>query len=124
MIHQETYEPWIIDFGISKQRTLQEKSKLTNIGTVAFQAPETHQGLVSPSSDIFCLGVTLVALTNMIQDDDFEWHHVLDRCAYSSDFKNVVMKMIAVDYKQRFQTCQEVITALRQLQEKHPSVQN
>jgi len=64
-------------------------------------------------SDIYSLGATLLSLTGLLTDQ-LSWDSVLDECKmWRSEFRDVVTKMIAHNSAKRYQTCQEVILALK-----------
>lgn len=110
----------LIDFGIA--RTFQSGEKGTMIGTEGYSAPEQYKGMAAPQSDIFGFGATL--------------HHILtghdprleppftfaDRPIRQANpavppaFEAIVMKALAFDPAQRFQTIGEIKPMLEALQ--------
>lgn len=117
IIHKNTLEPWILDFGIAKgiNQALWEQGDNTRIGTPGYQAPEVRQGMAGPYSDIFSLCATVLCLTGSASNDDTDWDSVLPRCAFSAALKNILSRMIQQNYPERYQTCQEVIKDLKNL---------
>lgn len=111
MIHKYTLEPWIFDFGISREVILRDLGKATDVGTLAFRPPEYPRDL-NWHTDIYSLGATILALTGLITADDLMWDSVLERCPWTNDLKTVVGSMIAYDVPKRFQNCQDAISAL------------
>lgn len=111
-IHEDSGEPWLLDFGAA---SLSQQGKQTPLGTGAFMAPESWTGNVGPYSDIYSLGVTLISLTNQLTDEDDAWFQVLERCRFTPGFRTIILGMIENDYRERFQTCKEILVALNNL---------
>ncbi len=109
----------LIDFGIAK--TFQEGQKGTMIGTEGYSPPEQYKGVASPGGDIYALGATL--------------HHILTRRDprleppfsfaerpirdynpnVSPEFEAVVMRALAYEPDERYESAAAMKTALEQL---------
>lgn len=112
MIHLNTLQPYILDFGIAKP-SLQISETNTDAGSHGFKAPEITYKL-GPHSDIYSLGATLIALTNL-EEGDSHWSQPLERCSFSDDLKRILTKMIQENYLERYQTCDQVLEDLESL---------
>lgn len=66
-------------------------------------------------SDIYSLGTTLLCLTALFSEDETEWEPVVLRCSFSDELKKILFKMIKANYRERYQTCEEVILDLNNL---------
>lgn len=114
IMHQNTLEPWIVDFGIAKDIRLGIQ-KITDAGTSPFRPPEDKLH-VGHYTDIYGLGATVLSLTQKLSTEDMNWHEVVPRCDdFSDQFKAILSTMVHPKYKLRYQTCGEVIQALRRL---------
>ncbi|MBN1965416.1 MAG: serine/threonine-protein kinase [Anaerolineae bacterium] len=109
----------LIDFGIAK--VFQSGQKGTLIGTEGYSAPEQYKGEASPLSDIYAVGATL--------------HHILTRRdprleppfsfaerpirqfnpQVSSEFEAIIMRSLAYDATERYQSAREMKTVLDNL---------
>jgi serine/threonine protein kinase len=109
----------LIDFGIAK--VFESGQKGTMIGTEGYSAPEQYKGEATPLSDVYAVGATL--------------HHILTRRdprleppfsfserpirqfnqKVSPDFETIVMRSLAYDPKERFQSAREMKDALDRL---------
>ncbi|MCZ7545401.1 MAG: serine/threonine-protein kinase [Anaerolineae bacterium] len=109
----------LIDFGIAK--TFQEGQKGTMIGTEGYSPPEQYKGVASPAGDIYALGATL--------------HHILTRrdprleppfsfadrpirdynTNVSVEFEVVVMRALAYEPEERYESAAAMKTALEQV---------
>lgn len=113
---------YLLDFGAVKQATnnpsnTQEKS--TTIYSAGFAPPEQQLGnQVSAATDLYALGATCVMLlTNRDPDDLYDpqkqvwnWQNYVPNI--SADLAQVLDKMLRSNPQDRFQSSQEVLTAL------------
>ncbi len=123
--------PVLIDFGVGKQiADIKEVGnstqttfvgKMSLVGKVGYAPREQISlGLCSPSSDIYALGVTIIVLLtgkdpSLLMDQytlEWKWHLYVD---VSSNFAQIIDKMLADVPKNRYQTSQEVLTDLEGL---------
>lgn len=109
----------LIDFGIAKNFVSGVKN--TMIGTEGYSAPEQYKGDVNPLSDIYSLGATLHHLLTRKDprlEPPFSFH---ERPIKEFNAKcpqgliDIVMKALAFEAKERFQSCAEMKTALERL---------
>lgn len=109
----------LIDFGIAK--TFQEGQKGTMIGTEGYSPPEQYKGVASPAGDLYALGATL--------------HHILTRRDprleppfsfaersirdynpnVSAEFEAVVMRALAYEPKDRYESAAAMKSVLEQV---------
>jgi outer membrane protein assembly factor BamB/tRNA A-37 threonylcarbamoyl transferase component Bud32 len=109
----------LIDFGIAK--VFESGQKGTMIGTEGYSAPEQYKGEATPNSDIYAIGATL--------------HHVLTRRdprleppfsfserpirkfndQVSQEFENIIMRSLAYESPERFESAREMKNALENL---------
>ncbi|MBE9216334.1 protein kinase [Plectonema cf. radiosum LEGE 06105] len=117
----------LIDFGAIKQvrsqtatNTGQQNVTLV-VGTRGYMPSEQIRRLPRPSSDIYALGmIAIQALTGIypyeLQDDpntgEILWEHLRE---VDSAFSEVLNKMTRYHFKERYQTVDEVIQALKEL---------
>ncbi|MCC6214721.1 MAG: serine/threonine protein kinase [Polyangiaceae bacterium] len=120
----------VVDFGIAKVRgRLSETRAGTLKGKVAYMSPEQVRGdAVDRRTDVFALGVVLWELTTQRRlfrvDSDLETVERVQACkvprpttlvpGYPPELEQVVMKALAKDASQRFQTARELSRALQQ----------
>ena len=115
--------PILIDFGSVKQVAISASSAYNQqpLGTIIGKdgyAPEEQMqfGEVSPSSDIYALGATvLVLLTNkdpgdLYESSDATWN--LESINVSDSFRDVLSKMLAYRPKDRYSSAGEALEAL------------
>lgn len=114
IIHKDTLEPWIFDFGIAKVVPLASQGNFTNIGTAAFRAPESVF-CADKFLDIYSLGATVLALTNLLKDTDCSWHTVINKCPFPNELKTILLKMVEADFSKRYQNCEDVMTDLKKM---------
>ncbi|HEX4613049.1 MAG TPA: protein kinase [Urbifossiella sp.] len=136
LLLDDTGNVWVTDFGLAKDETADDD--LTNtgdvIGTLRYMAPERFQGRADLRSDIYSLGLTLYemlvlrpafggadrkALVKAVLDDDPVPPRALDR-AVPRDIETVVLKAIARDPDQRYQTPAEMADDLKRFVEDQP----
>ena len=113
---------YLLDFGAVKQATnnpsnTQEKS--TTIYSAGFAPPEQQLGnQVSAATDLYALAATCVMLlTNRDPDELYDpqkqiWNWQNYAPNISSDLAQVFNKMLLANPRDRFQSCEEVLTAL------------
>ena len=118
----------LIDFGIAK--AFQEGQKGTMMGTEGYSPPEQYRGIASPQGDIYALGATLHHLLTRRDpklEPPFTFHEVLPRQTNphaSALFEKIVMKALAYDAKERFDSATQMKLALEKtLQMKKQGVQ-
>jgi serine/threonine protein kinase len=116
----------LIDFGAVKEVSTQPISQLGHTSSVVIGSPgympnEQYSGKTIYASDIYALGmIALQALTglapNQIPEDpvtsEFQWH---DKAKVTPTLANVIDRMVRFDFRQRFQSAQEVLEALQPL---------
>ncbi len=114
----------LIDFGAVKQvinSTDNSDSKVSvAIGTSGYIPAEQAQGKPKFASDIYAVGmVAIQALTGVppshfVEDSNGEiyWQICVDLNLISPNLVSILEKMVRRDYRQRFATAQEVLTAL------------
>lgn len=125
----------LIDFGAVKQVRTQmatphsPMNATVAIGTPGYMASEQGLGRPVPSSDIYSLGIIgIQALTGLypsqLQTDpttgELLWQH---RVQVSAGFASVLSKMVRYDYRERYQSANEVLQALEQLTNACPPTQ-
>jgi eukaryotic-like serine/threonine-protein kinase len=98
----------LIDFGIA--RVFEHGEKMTMIGTEGYSAPEQYRGEATPQSDLYGLGATL---HHLLTEEDPRLHvpfTFADRAIHEynpgipSTLEAIVMKALAYDPEQRFET--------------------
>ncbi|AFY71311.1 serine/threonine protein kinase [Thalassoporum mexicanum PCC 7367] len=119
----------LIDFGTVKQIQNQLLNSQAHrpvtmpIGTPGFMPSEQEQGNSCPNSDIYALGMlALQALTGMHPSQfkrqpngDLDWRSYVSVASISAPLAQVVDQMIAYEQTQRYQTTDQVVTALANL---------
>lgn len=113
---------YLLDFGAVKQATnnpsnTQEKS--TTIYSAGFAPPEQQLGnQVSAATDLYALAATcVILLTNRDPDELYDpqkqiWNWQNYAPNISADLARVFNKMLLANPRDRFQSCEEVLTAL------------
>jgi serine/threonine-protein kinase len=113
---------YLLDFGAVKQATnnpnnTQEKS--TTIYSAGFAPPEQQLGnQVSAATDLYALAATcVILLTNRDPDELYDpqkqiWNWQNYAPNISADLAQVFNKMLLANPRDRFQSCEEVLTAL------------
>jgi serine/threonine-protein kinase len=125
----------LIDFGSVKQAwtqviTLQGQKINTfaiglpatiTIGTPGYMPTEQERGKPRPNSDIYALGMVCIqALTGLhptLLGEDANTCEILwqDHCKVSAGLASILNKMVRYNFKDRYQTAQEVLEALQPL---------
>ncbi len=116
----------LIDFGAVKEVSTQPISQLGHtsslvIGSPGYMPNEQYSGKTMFASDIYAIGIIAVqALTgllpNQIPEDpmtsEFRWR---DRAKVTPTLADVIDKMVRFDFRQRYQSANEVLAALQPL---------
>ncbi|MCY7334200.1 MAG: serine/threonine protein kinase [Pseudanabaena sp. CAN_BIN31] len=116
----------LIDFGAVKEVSTQPISQLGHtsslvIGSPGYMPNEQYSGKTMYASDIYAIGmIALQALTglapNQIPEDpmtsEFCWR---DRAEVTPTLADVIDKMVCFDFRQRYQSANEVLAALQPL---------
>jgi eukaryotic-like serine/threonine-protein kinase len=120
MIDGNTGRVMLIDFGIARWVTQQEKG-VTAVGTMGYAPPELFSGRVQPASDVYSLGATMFHLLtgsdpqdNPLLIFDFTKNPRPRQIAPSLSSEMELILMRAVEYKpeDRFRTAGELRNAL------------
>jgi len=116
----------LIDFGAVKEVSTQPISQLGHtsslvIGSPGYMPNEQYSGKTMFASDIYAIGIIAIqALTglspNQIPEDpitsEFRWR---DRTKATPTLADVIDKMVRFDFRQRYQSANEVLAALQPL---------
>jgi eukaryotic-like serine/threonine-protein kinase len=106
----------LIDFGIAKN--FHEGEEHTNVGTNGYAAKEQYMRQAEPRSDIYSIGATM---HHMLTRSDprtfapFTFNERLPRAlnpAISEAVEAVIMKAVAVEKEDRYQSCDDLARAL------------
>ncbi|MFP4299942.1 MAG: protein kinase domain-containing protein [Spirulinaceae cyanobacterium] len=117
---------YLLDFGAVKQVTAgvgSTQGRSTGIYSMGFAPPEQMQGSqVYPSTDLYALAATcLVLLTNKAPEDLYDgynnaWDWRNHATQVSDQLESVLNRMLRSTPKDRFQSAQEVLEALKATQ--------
>ena len=114
---------WVADFGLAKTEGADALTHTGDIvGTFRYMAPERFQGASDPRSDIYGLGITLYEmLTLRPAFDDSDRAKLIERVTNADpprprqldpmiprDLETIVLKAIAKERSDRYQTAAEV----------------
>jgi serine/threonine protein kinase len=115
----------LIDFGavkeVSNSNSFDNPSSLV-IGSAGYMPNEQYSGRTMFCSDIYALGIIAIqALTGIRPTQipsnpttgELQWHNPLE---FNSALVEIIDSMIAIDWRQRYQSASEVLEALDQLQ--------
>lgn len=116
----------LIDFGAVKEVSTQPISQLGHtsslvIGSPGYMPNEQYSGKTMFASDIYAIGVIAIQsltglLPNQIPEDpttsEFCWH---DRAKVTPTLADVIDKMVRFDFRQRYQSANDVLAALQPL---------
>jgi serine/threonine protein kinase/uncharacterized membrane protein YgcG len=115
----------LVDFGAVKQilpTTGQDGSKLTvSVGTPGYMPAEQLNGMPSPSSDLYALGIIAIqALTGIDSYDlpkDPTTGEIIWQASTSAShaLKQVLTQMVRYHFRERYQSAEEVLQALNSL---------
>ena len=120
MIDGNTGRVMLIDFGIARWVTQQEKG-VTAVGTMGYAPPELFSGRVQPASDIYSLGATMFHLLtgsdpqdNPLLIFDFSKNPRPRQItpALSSEMEQILMRAVEYKPEDRFRTAGEMRNAL------------
>jgi eukaryotic-like serine/threonine-protein kinase len=106
----------LIDFGSVKIINLENcpHKPDTEIYTLVYAPPEQIKGKVQFNSDIYALGITAIqCLTNQLLTDKKEVIDHLEQLKVSSWLQQILIKMIDLDYTQRYQSAEQVLNDLK-----------
>jgi serine/threonine-protein kinase len=116
MIDGNTGRVMLIDFGIARWVTQQEKG-VTAVGTMGYAPPELFSGRVQPASDVYSLGATMFHLLtgadpqdNPLLIFDFSKNPRPRQInpALSSEMEHILMKSVEYKPEDRFRTAGEM----------------
>jgi len=116
MIDGNTGRVMLIDFGIARWVTQQEKG-VTAVGTMGYAPPELFSGRVQPASDIYSLGATMFHLLtgadpqdNPLLIFDFSKNPRPRQIApsLSSEMEHILMRCVEYKPEDRFRTAIEL----------------
>jgi serine/threonine protein kinase/formylglycine-generating enzyme required for sulfatase activity len=126
---------WVTDFGLAKAEGGDQITQTGDIlGTLAFMAPERFEGWSDPRSDIFSLGLTLYELLTLrpafedidrrrlikkLTEEDPIRPRKIDR-RVPVDLETIVMKAIAKDPHQRYQSAAQMADDLGRFLRQEP----
>lgn len=115
----------LIDFGIARFFKPAQSKDTQAIGTPGYASPEQHgKGQTDARSDVYGLGVTLWRLLTMHDPANNPFHLPSVRSynsAVSTDLEVVIQRTMQLRPEDRFQTTQELRTALQDHQSPPPS---
>lgn len=122
---------YLLDFGAVKQATNNPNNtpeKSTTIYSAGFAPPEQQLGnQVSAATDLYALAATcVILLTNRDPDELYDpqkqiWNWQNYAPNISADLARVFNKMLLANPRDRFQSCEEVLTALNPASPPSPS---
>ncbi|WP_010246385.1 serine/threonine-protein kinase [Acetivibrio cellulolyticus] len=109
--------PVLIDFGISREYKGSDRKDTVIAGTPHYAAPEqlTAEGISDVRADIYSLGVTLHHLLTGVlpKYDDTSLIQYNNKISRNMDY--IVRKCIRKDLKDRYQTVEELLTDLKNI---------
>nr|WP_290666445.1 serine/threonine-protein kinase [Ardenticatena sp.] len=109
----------LVDFGIAKH--FQHDTRNTMIGTEGYAPPEQYEGIATPLVDIYALGATL---HHLLTNTDPQQHRPFSfdtrpireyNPTVSEDLEDVIMRAVAEDPLDRWQSAEEMHQALKSL---------
>lgn len=128
---------FLIDFGVSKYLINGVSNQMGTItGTHGYSAPEQLRGLVHPSSDLYSLAITAIRLLTgclpieedglmrdplfNMQEMKWQWQEWLkqNQIKISSELALILDQMLQEKISDRFQTAQEILDRLNQIENK------
>ena len=112
----------LIDFGIAREYKEQNLEDTVSLGTKGYAAPEQFggRGQTDARTDIYCLGVTLYHLLTGQNpcDPPYELYPIRQyNPNLSAGLENIIIKCTQLNPADRFDSCAELLYALRHLDE-------
>jgi serine/threonine protein kinase/WD40 repeat protein len=118
---------WVTDFGLAKAEGTELTQTGDLVGTLRYMAPERFNGISSTSGDIYSLGLTLYEMLTLrpafeegdrgrlirrVMNEEPVRPRTLDR-RIPRDLETVVLKCLAKDPAERYDTAEELAEDLR-----------
>ncbi|MBD1831528.1 serine/threonine protein kinase [Cyanobacteria bacterium FACHB-472] len=121
---------YLLDFGAVKQVTKGTPGGLsTGIYSMGFAPPEQmSRGQIYPSTDLYALAVTCITLLTGKQPNELfdtfnnQWNWI-SQAKVSDRFAQILDRMLLAAPNQRFQSAQEVLSAINAINQKTPPPQ-
>ncbi|MBO4346398.1 MAG: serine/threonine protein kinase [Lachnospiraceae bacterium] len=112
----------LIDFGIAREYKEQNLEDTVSLGTKGYAAPEQFggRGQTDARTDIYCLGVTLYHLLTGQNpcDPPYELYPIRQwNPSLSAGLENIIIKCTQLNPADRYESCAELLYALRHLDE-------
>ncbi len=112
----------LIDFGIAREYKEQNLEDTVSLGTKGYAAPEQFggRGQTDARTDIYCLGVTLYHLLTGQNpcDPPYELYPIRQwNSSLSAGLENIIIKCTQLNPADRYESCAELLYALRHLDE-------
>ena len=112
----------LIDFGIAREYKEQNLEDTVCLGTKGYAAPEQFggRGQTDRRTDVYCLGVTLYHLLTGQNpcDPPYEIYPIRHwNPALSAGLENIIIKCTQMNPDDRFDSCAELLYAIRHLEE-------
>ena len=111
----------LIDFGAVRE-VVQDPALggSTVAGTFGYMAPEQFAGVAVPATDLYALGVTVIAaLSRRNPQELLDAHHILQwrsSVKVSPGFEAILLSLLEPDYKRRVSSAREVLARLDALE--------
>ena len=126
----------LIDFGAVKQvETATKVGSTVAIGTEGYMANEQAIGKPRPCSDLYAVGVIAIQgltgvppslLSENLETGELAWRRSPDHASFkyrtnvSDEFAKVIDKLVRYDFRDRYQSAEEVIAAVHKLHSSLP----
>ena len=112
----------LIDFGIAREYKEHNLEDTVSLGTKGYAAPEQFggRGQTDARTDIYCLGVTLYHLLTGQNpcDPPYELYPIRQwNPSLSAGLENIIIKCTQLNPQDRYESCAELLYALRHLDE-------
>jgi len=105
-------EPKVIDFNVALQ--LESSTTNTFVGKHSYVPPEQFRGKATPGSDIYALGATLYFVLTGEEPEPLTSSSPIKLAAHITDKLNaIVMQATDLDATRRFQSAEEMLSALK-----------
>jgi serine/threonine-protein kinase len=106
----------LVDFGAARDLAADQTHRATLVGTFGYMPPEQLGGTVSPSSDLYALGATLVHLLSRKPPSELlnaQMELEFSRAVrVSPRFREFLRRLVARDPAERFRSAQDALDAL------------